>query len=78
MDINVISESKSKVLTDLEYLEKLLKELSVEELGFYSGRMYNLSARNIGKIQGTPDNHLRVRYMAVVNTLLQYLPDIGI
>jgi len=76
METIVTSEEKSKVLTDLEYLEKLCSELSVEELGFYGSRMYNLSARNIGRIQGTPENHLKSRYMAVVNNILKYLPDI--
>jgi len=67
-------EEKSRVLADLEFLEKFVVESTPEELYENSSSMYNLSARNIGKIKGTPDEHLKSRYLAIVNSILKYLP----
>jgi len=69
-------EEKSRVLTDLEYLETLISESAPEDLSAQCGSIYNLSIRNIGKIKGTPEDHLKSRYMAIINVLIQYLPEV--
>jgi len=68
-------ENDSRVLADLEYLEQHISQATPEELYENATEIYNLAARNIGKINGTPDEDLKSRYMSLVNTLLKYLPS---
>jgi len=68
------SESKSRPLADLEYLEMQINQATPEELYENATNTYNLIAQNIGKIKGTPDEHLKPRYMALANKILKYLP----
>jgi len=69
-------EEKSRILSDLEYLEEQIKESTPEVLNENSSSIYNLSIRNIGKIKGTPEEHLKSRYLTVVNSIMSYLPPL--
>jgi len=68
------SESKSRPLADIEYLENQISQATPEELYENASYVYNLIARNIGKIKETPDDHLKHRYMTLANKILKYLP----
>jgi len=70
-----VCEDKSRVLADLEFLEKLVLESTPEELYENSSSIYNLSARNIGKIKGTEEEHLKDRYITLINGIVKYLPS---
>jgi len=67
-------ENKSRMLADLEYLEQHIAEAAPEELSVNASYIYNLTARNISKIVGTSEEHLKIRYIALVNKVLKYLP----
>jgi len=69
------SEDKTRVLSDLEYLEQHIAQAVPEELYENATHIYNLAIRNIGKINHTPEEHLKTRYMIIVNQLLKYLQN---
>jgi len=71
----IISEDKSRVLADLEYLEQHVSMAVPEELCANATHIYNLIARNIGRLSGTPEESLKERYIALVNKIMRYLPN---
>jgi len=67
-------ENNSRVLADLEYLENHIAVAGPDELYENASHIYNLVAKNIGKIIGTEEEHLKNRYMTIVNQIMKYLP----
>jgi len=66
--------NNTRMLEDLEYLEQHIAQAVPEELYENANHIYNLALRNIGKIESTPDEHLKTRYVAIINNVMKYLP----
>jgi len=69
------NDDKSRMLADLEYLEQHIVKAVPEELYENASQMYNLAARNIGKLSIAPDDSLKSRYISIVNKIIKYRPN---
>jgi len=69
------SDDKSRFLTDLEYLEQYITQAKPEELYKNAEDMQCLAFRNLSKISGTPEEHLRNRYVSLINSIIKYMPS---